>query len=258
MIALLYSLIGLGIVFALTLVGGVFVFFVKKQFSNRFSSIILALSSGVLAGAAIFCLYRDALLDSFTYFSTSIGVFIVTIISIIGVVFMLFFDKSVDKLGGKHFASLKKETSKILFAIILHNIPEGLSLGVVFGVLFTNPSPSAISGAMSLAAILAIHNFVQSITTSLSFVDLGMKKSTAFVFMGIAGLVELGFAVIGIVLSSNIEIIIPWLMALASGVMIYVAVVELFNDSLEKQQPKFSYIFFFVGTLVMLVLEILI
>lgn len=256
--ALIYSVIGLGIVFAFTVLGGTVVFFVKKEFSNKIASIILSISSGVLAGAAIFCLYRDAIIDSFTYLTANLAIFVITLIAVIGFIFMYFFDRSVDKLTDKHFSSAKKESSKILFAIILHNIPEGLSLGVIFGVLFTDASTLNISGALSLAAILAIHNLVQSITTSLSFVELGMRKHNAFLFMASTGVVELGFAILGIVLSSNIEVIIPWLMALASGVMLYVAIVELFNEALEKHEIKLVYIFFFVGMSIMLILEIFI
>lgn len=256
--ALIYSFIGLGLVFVFTLVGALAVFFVKRKFSNKLSSIILALSGGVLVGAAIFCLFRDALFDSFDYLSTFLGILVIVAICIFGFVFMLIFDKSVDKLSDHRFKTLNKESSKVLFAIILHNIPEGLSLGVIFGILFTSPTSSAVSGALSLAIILAVHNFIQSLTTSLTFLDLGISKIKSFFYMVIAGIFELGFAVLGIVLSSNVIVIIPWLMALASGVMLYVGVIELMNDSLEKNERVYSYIFFFIGVLIMFALEILI
>ena len=250
--ATLYSLIALGIVLICTILGSLVVFFSNKEFNQKAKSILLSLASGIMVGAALFCLLRESIIESNELIESGLGSLISIGCTLVGFLIMLGFDKLIDKLGEN---KVKQKSSKLIFAILLHNIPEGLSLGIVCGELYVvNDMNPIVHTVISLAIVLAIHNLIQSITTSLVLVSFNTKKINAFLLMSLAGVVEVIFAILGILLTNSISNIVSILMAIAAGVMLFVGVIDLFIDSLKNKFTFLTIIFLLIGLIILYVL----
>jgi ZIP family zinc transporter len=152
-------------------------------------------------------------------------------------------------------SSLKKTTMLVL-AITLHNIPEGMAVGVVFAGVLSGDSQITIAGALVLSIGIAIQNFPEGAIVSLPLKGAGSSRMKAFVRGSLSGIVEPIAAVLTILLAGLITPILPYLLAFAAGAMIYVVVEELLPEASQGEHSNISTIGFSVGFMIMMILDV--
>lgn len=257
---LIYTIIGVFITFLTTTLGAAAVFFFRKQLSLNLKQIFLGFASGVMISASIFSLIIPALEDQTP--KNIPNVVVVVIGFILGCLFLFLLDKIVphihknknDEEEGLKTRKLKK-TTKMLLAVTIHNIPEGLSVGIAFGVAINTNNDAMFLSALMLAIGIGIQNFPEGIAVALPF-----KEETttfkSFLYGMLSGLVEPISAIIGIVLAYYIEGIMPYALAFSAGAMIYVTIEELIPESQLNSTNHFGTFSFIFGFLVMMILDV--
>ena len=144
----------------------------------------------------------------------------------------------------------------LVLAETLHNIPEGMAVGVVFAGMIAQNTEITLASAMALSIGIAIQNFPEGAIISLPLRSEGEGKGKAFLYGGMSGIVEPIAAGITILLFRFIEPILPYLLALAAGAMIYVVVEELIPESSEGEHSNVGTIGFAVGFVLMMILDV--
>ena len=255
-----YPLIGIPLIFICTTLGALFVFFIRnKEISPRLSKIFTGFAAGVMFSASFFSLIKPALESEVTYMPS----WVVVAISIaLGALFLWGIDKLVP-----HFHSAEKQeeglptrtmskTSKMFLAVTIHNVPEGLSVGIAFGVaLSQGGSPALLMGALLLAIGIGIQNIPEGAVVSLPIKGETGSSSKAFIFGMLSGIVEPIAAVIGLFLAMQIQGIMPWALAFAAGCMIYVVAEEMIPEMTSEGHDHFGVWSFIIGFIIMLALD---
>ena len=240
-----------------TTLGSAMVFFLKKEINPKLQKILLGFASGVMIAASIWSLMQPAITsyakgDWKAYVFPAIGF-------LLGVGFMLLLDYLVPHMHiNKEEEGLKKDkyskTFKMLLAVTLHNVPEGLAVGVVIA--------SALAGQVSEQAVLAlaigmaIQNFPEGAIVSMPLKEEGESKGKAFFYGFISGAVEPIAAGLAILITYLVSVILPFVLAFAAGVMIYVVVEELIPEANEGKHSNLATIGLAVGFVLMMVLDI--
>ena len=251
-LALLIPLLG-------TALGSATVFFLRKQFNPKLQKALMGFASGVMIAAAFWSLLNPAI-D--TYEKGDFRQWLVPAIGfVLGVGFMLLLDYLIPHIhlhGEEEGVKSKKlsKTSKFFLAVTLHNIPEGLAVGVLVAGLIGG----GISNPQSLLVLaigIAIQNFPEGMIVSMPLKEEGMSKWKAFGLGTLSGVVEPIASLIALLLTSLIIIILPYTLAFAAGVMIYVVVEELIPEASQNGHSNLGVIGFTIGFIVMMILEIL-
>jgi len=251
--------LGLMIPFIGTTLGSAMVFLMRNKMSNKLQKVLLGFASGVMIAASVWSLLLPAIdmaaaQGKIEWVPPAIGF-------LLGVFFLLILDKIIphlhaysDKPEGIH-SHLQKRTMLIL-AVTLHNIPEGMAVGVVFaGVLSHNPLIS-LSGAYVLAIGIAIQNFPEGAIISMPLKSEGISKKRAFTYGTLSGIVEPIAAFLTLLLTQVISGILPYFLAFAAGAMIYVVVEELVPESQIGDHSDIATISVAIGFVVMMVLDV--
>ena len=257
-----YPLIGILLIFICTTIGALFVFFIRgKDISPKLNKIFIGFAAGVMLSASFFSLIKPALESDITYMPTWI---IVAISIVLGSLFLFGIDKLVPHL---HIHENKEEglnnnrmskTSKMFLAVTIHNIPEGLSVGIAFGVALSVPDNHALLlGALLLAIGIGIQNIPEGAVVSLPIKAETGSSSKAFLFGMFSGAVEPIAGVIGLLLALRIQGIMPWALAFAAGCMIYVVIEEMVPEMKSDDHDHFGVWSFIVGFVIMLMLDCL-
>ncbi len=255
-----YPLIGIPLIFICTTLGALFVFFIRnREISPRLSKIFTGFAAGVMFSASFFSLIKPALESEVTYMPS----WVVVAISIaLGALFLWGIDKLVP-----HFHSAEKQeeglptramskTSKMFLAVTIHNVPEGLSVGIAFGVaLSQGGNPALLMGALLLAIGIGIQNIPEGAVVSLPIKGETGSSSKAFIFGMLSGIVEPIAAVIGLFLAMQIQGIMPWALAFAAGCMIYVVAEEMIPEMTSEGHDHFGVWSFIIGFIIMLALD---
>ncbi len=259
----IYAIIGISFIFLCTTIGSSFVyFFKKKEISNKVNEIFLGFAAGIMLSASIFSLIMPTLEMSITYMPS----WTVSGISIIlGALFLWGIDKLIPHL---HIEQNKEEglpsrmskTGKMFLAVTIHNVPEGLSVGISFGVALANISENNLTGALMSSLMLAIGIGIQNIPEG-AVVSLPIKGETgnankAFLFGMFSGVVEPLAAIIGLFLAYFIEPIMPWALSFAAGCMLYVIAEEMIPDTKGDPTSHGGVWSFIIGFVVMMALDI--
>lgn len=252
-------LIGMLIPFVGTTLGAACVFLIKDKIHEKTQKFLLGFAGGVMVAASVWSLLLPAIDMSESYGDWS---FIPAAVGFaIGIAFLLLMDKTIPHLhiGSDEPEGKKSHLSKttmLMLAVTLHNIPEGMAVGVVFaGVLSGNASVS-IAGAMTLAVGIAIQNFPEGAIISLPLKSEGETKKKAFLQGTFSGIVEPIAGGITLLITSLISNLLPYLLAFAAGAMIYVVVEELIPEASEGRHSNVPVISFAVGFLVMMILDV--
>jgi len=256
MTALEASIFGILLILVGTLLGSSAVFFTKGEMSNKFKTIILGLGAGIMLSCSIFGLTSEAIDYSFAASEGFSAILPIGAGFSLGVLTLILFGFIAKNLKTKKNSNLSIHGEKMFFAVAVHNIPEGLGVGFVCGAAFISGSSTAILAVVSVAIALTIHNFVQGITVSLSMYGEGTEKKTSFIYMGITGLIDALFAVIGIFIANSLDGLMPWLLAFAGGAMAYIAVEDLYPDALEGGKHNLAVWSFFIAFVVMMMFEL--
>lgn len=253
------TLFGLIIPFAGTMLGAAMVFLLKKEMSDKLQKALLGFASGVMISASVWSLLIPAI--DMAEKSGQIAWIPAVVGFLLGIGFLLLLDTIIphlhmdsDKPEGKH-AALKKSTMLIL-AVTLHNIPEGMAVGVVFAGILAGSSTITVAGAFALAIGIAIQNFSEGAIISMPLVSTGVSKPKAFLYGVLSGIVEPIGAVLTILLTSLITPVLPYILSFAAGAMIYVVVEELIPESQAGKHSNIGTIGVAVGFALMMVLDV--
>ena len=256
-----YPLIGIPLIFLCTTLGALFVFFIRqKEISPRLNKIFTGFAAGVMFSASFFSLIKPALEDANVTYMPN---WLVVVISIVlGAGFLWLIDKVVphfhtseNKEEGVRTKTLSK-TSKMFLAVTIHNVPEGLSVGIAFGVALSQPNNHALLvGALLLAIGIGIQNIPEGAVVSLPVKGETGSSSKAFFFGMMSGIVEPIAAVLGLFLAMQIQGIMPWALAFAAGCMIYVVSEEMIPEMTSEGHDHFGVWSFIIGFVIMLALD---
>lgn len=247
-------IIGLLIPFIGTTFGSSLVFFIKDKISKKAQNFLMAFASGIMIAASVFSL----LLPSIDM-SESMGKFFflpATLGFLLGNFFILMLDKVVnyiDKKRNQNINNKLKEKSMLFFSVTLHNIPEGMIVGIMFSALFVQNISITIMSAMALSIGIAIQNIPEGTIISVPLKINGMSKKKAFLYGVFSGIVEPITAVVTILVSSFIMPFIPYVLSFAAGTMMYV----VFDELIPENKSKITTIGTLIGFLVMMVLDII-
>lgn len=252
-------IIGLLIPFIGTTLGSAMVFLLKDKINNKLEKILMGFASGVMIAAAIWSLIIPSIEMSegqnvISWLPASIGF-------LLGVLFLLILDRIIPHLHFKSDAaegpkSKLSKTAMLVLAVTLHNIPEGMAVGVVFAGLLVDNALVTISGAFALAIGIAIQNFPEGAIISMPLKSEGHSKLKAFIIGSLSGIVEPIAALITILLTNYVTPILPYLLSFAAGSMFYVVVEELIPDSQEGHHSDLATIGLALGFVLMMILDI--
>ena len=256
----LYAIIGIATIFLCTTIGSLFVFFFKKkEISDKLNKIFIGFAAGVMFSASFFSLIKPALETEASYMPIWL---IVGISVILGAGFLWLIDKVVPHF---HVAENKDEglpskglskTSKMFLAVTIHNVPEGLSVGIAFGVALANTgNHSLLIGALLLAIGIGIQNIPEGAVVALPIKGETGSSLKAFLFGMFSGAVEPIAAVLGLFLAMQIQAIMPWALAFAAGCMIYVVAEEMIPEMKGQGHDHFGAWSFIFGFVIMMVLD---
>ena len=255
----LYPIIGISLIFICTTIGALIVFFIrKKEISPKLTKIFTGFAAGVMFSASFFSLIKPALESDVSYMRPWA---VVGISIILGAAFLWGIDKIVPHIHGSDKEegitnNKMSKTSKMFLAVTIHNVPEGLSVGIAFGVALAQGGDLALlTGALLLAIGIGIQNIPEGAVVSLPIkAETGSTKK-AFLFGMGSGIVEPVAGVIGLFLAMQIQGIMPWALAFAAGCMIYVVAEEMIPEMTSEGHDHFGVWSFIFGFVVMLILD---
>lgn len=250
---------GIMLPFLGTTLGAACVFFMKQKMNGTIQKILSGFAAGVMTAAAVWSLLIPAIdmsesMGKFAFVPATVGF-------AFGIVFLLLLDIFVPHIHAENGQeegpkSTLKKTTMLVLAVTLHNIPEGMAVGVVFaGMLMENDAISVL-GAFALSIGIAIQNFPEGAIISMPLRGAGESKKKSFLYGMLSGAVEPIGALITILLSAYMIPALPYLLAFAAGAMVYVVVEELIPDAVSENKANIGTIGFAIGFLVMMVLDV--
>jgi len=237
-------ILGIFIPFIGTILGSSMVFLLKRNIKDKINKLLLGLASGLMIAASIWSLIIPS--------TETGGIIIATLGFIDGIILMMFIDNIIK------FYKLEenKKNSMLLLAVIIHNIPEGMATGVALMGLFNENSAITLAGVFSLAIGIAFQNIPEGTIISMSLKGLGHSKRKAFSYGLFSGIVEPIAGIITIFLVNLVGPMLPFLLALAAGCMIYVVINELLPISQTGKGKNFGTIGVMVGFTIMMILDV--
>ncbi len=256
------ALVGTGFTYFMTALGAALVFFfktIKKEVLN----LMLGFASGVMIAASFWSLLDPAIEQARE--NGDIPWLVAAIGFGAGGLFLYFADKTIPHM---HFGPNKekegiathlKRTILLVFSITLHNIPEGLAVGVAFGAANRMDNPTAgILAAISVALGIGIQNFPEGAAVSIPLRQEGLSRTKSFMYGQASGIVEPIAGVLGAILVTKVTAMLPYALAFAAGAMIYVVVEELIPEAQQNASSKHHYAVFgvMVGFMVMMILDV--
>ena len=256
------ALVGTGFTYFMTALGASLVFFFKV-INRSVLSLMLGFASGVMIAASFWSLLDPAIARAEE--NGDIAWLVVSIGFGLGGLFLYTADKLLPHIhfGPNHekegLESHLKRTILLVFSITLHNIPEGLAVGVAFGAAANAEDPRmAVLAALSVAIGIGIQNFPEGAAVSIPLQQEGLSRSKAFFHGQASGIVEPIAGVIGALLVSKIEMILPYALAFAAGAMIYVVVEELIPEAQTTATSKRHFAVFgtMLGFIIMMILDV--
>jgi ZIP family zinc transporter len=250
---------GLLIPFIGTAAGAACVFFLKKDLKRGVQRGLTGFAAGVMVAASIWSLIVPALEQSsamgqLAFLPAFIGFWL-------GILFLLFLDhiiphlhRSIDQAEGPK--SRLPRTAMMVLAVTLHNIPEGMAVGVVYAGLLSGSEMITASGALALALGIAIQNFPEGAIISMPLFAEGKSKPKSFWLGVLSGAVEPVFGGLTVLIASLVVPAMPYLLSFAAGAMLYVVVEELIPEMSEGVHSNIGVVFFAVGFSLMMALDV--
>ena len=241
-----------------TSLGAGMVFFLKKQISPALQKVLTGFAAGVMVAASFWSLLEPALENSqalgrLSFAPAALGF-------LIGMGFLLLLDiltphmhMNLEAEGPK---SGMRRTTKLILAVTLHNIPEGMAVGVVYAGWISGQSGITWAGALALALGIAIQNFPEGAIVSMPLLGEGMPRGKTFWYGVLSGAVEPLAAWVTILAAGAIVPIMPYMLAFAAGAMMYVVVEELIPEMSEGKHSNWGTIAFSLGFVLMMILDV--
>lgn len=252
-------LVGVLIPFFGTAAGAACVFFIKNEIKPLVQKSLLGFASGVMVAASVWSLLIPSIHMSESY--GKMAFFPAALGFALGIAFLFAMDHFIPHLHlntdvpeGK--PSTLKKTTMMVLAVTLHNIPEGMAVGVVFAGAMAGESGVTLAGAAALTIGIAVQNFPEGAIISMPLLAEGRSRKRAFLNGMLSGIVEPIGALLTILLMGVIHPLLPYLLAFAAGSMIYVVVEELLPEASEGEHSNVATIGFSVGFLIMMILDV--
>lgn len=252
------TIMGILIPFFGTSLGAAMVFILKKEISENLQKILTGFAAGVMVAASFWSLLQPALESSenmgkLSFVPAAVGF-------LIGVGFLLFLDIVTPHMHLDHQdegpKSGLKRTTKLILAVTLHNIPEGMAVGVVYAGFRSGNVGVTGAGALALALGIALQNFPEGAIVSMPLRAEGMSKGMTFLYGVLSGVVEPIAAVITMLAAGAVVPVMPYMLAFAAGAMMYVVVEELIPEMSEGKHSNGGTIAFSLGFVLMMVLDV--
>lgn len=242
-----------------TSLGAGMVFLMKDHMSQMLEKILIGFAAGVMVAASVWSLLIPAIdmsegMGSLACVPAAVGF-------LCGMAFLLLMDQLIPHL---HVNSEQPEgrksklskTTMLVFAVALHNLPEGMAVGVTFAGALMGNSGMTLAGAFTLALGIAIQNVPEGAIISMPLCSEGMSKSRAFLGGVLSGVVEPIGAIVTILLAKQMTLVLPYLLAFAAGAMFYVVVEELIPSTQSGDHSDLGTIGATVGFVLMMVLDV--
>lgn len=248
---MLEVVLGMIIPFMGTVVGSALVFFMNGKLSEKLEKLLLGFSAGVMVAASIWSLLIPAIeqgsrLGVWSFVPALIGL-------VLGFCALLMFDVFIEKCERK---TENTKTDKMFFAMTLHNIPEGLAVGVAIAGFFYGDIGLSFASVITLSIGIAVQNIPEGAIVSMPLRNLGHLKRKAFFKGVVSGIVEPISAVVAFLITGVVRSILPYILALAAGSMLYVVVTELVPESQEGGFSKVATLGFVLGFVLMMTLDV--
>ena len=251
--------IGLLIPFIGTTLGSGMVYLLKNRMDQKLEKALLGFASGVMVAASVWSLLIPSIdmaaeQGKIAFIPAAVGL-------LFGMLFLLILDSVIPHIhinenepeGIK--ADRLKKTTMMIFAVTLHNIPEGMAVGVALAGAM-NGSSISLASALALSTGIAIQNFPEGAIISMPLKEEGMSKNKAFLLGTLSGAVEPLFGFITIMLTGLVVPILPYILAFAAGAMLYVVVEELIPESQNGTHSNIGTIGFAIGFVIMMILDV--
>ena len=242
-----------------TIVGSALVYLLKDKLNEKLQKILIGFASGVMLAASIWSLIIPSIdlsesMGELSFLPAAIGF-------ILGIIFLLVLDSFVPHLhlNSDKPEGIKSEIKKqnmLLFAITLHNIPEGMAMGVVLAGALQNNTMITLAGALSLALGIAFQNIPEGAVISTPLKKSGLSKHKSFIYGVLSGIVEPIAVLVTLAFSSFIYPILPYILSFAAGAMIYVVVEELIPEAQNGEHSNIATIAFAIGFVLMMILDV--
>ena len=250
---------GILIPFLGTSLGAACVFFLKNTLRDGVQRALTGFAAGVMVAASVWSLLIPAMeqaadLGRLRFLPAFLGFWV-------GILFLLALDRIIPHLHAKSGQtegpkSRLQRTTMMVLAVTLHNIPEGMAVGVVYAGFLSGSTNITAAGALTLSLGIAIQNFPEGAIISLPLRAEGMKKGRAFVDGVLSGVVEPIGAVLTLLAARQIVPALPYLLSFAAGAMLYVVVEELIPEMSQGEHSDIGTVFFAVGFSIMMVLDV--
>ncbi|MGX7271912.1 ZIP family metal transporter [Enterococcus haemoperoxidus] len=256
------ALVGTGFTYFMTALGAGLVFFFK-EIKKDVLNMMLGFASGVMIAASFWSLLDPAIKQAEE--NGNIAWLVVSFGFGLGGLFLYIADKTLPHMhfGPNHekegLPSHLKRTILLVFSITLHNIPEGLAVGVAFGAANSaDDPPKAVLAAISVALGIGIQNFPEGAAVSIPLRQENLSRKKAFLYGQASGIVEPIAGIIGAVLVTKVTLLLPYALAFAAGAMIYVVVEELIPEAQQTVTSKRHFAVFGVmlGFIIMMILDV--
>lgn len=240
--------------FLITVLGAAIVFFFKKV-NKTFMDGMLGFAAGVMIAASFWSLLSPSI-----EMANSLNLnswLIATLGFLSGGILLFISDKVFDILDkNKNNNSSKKRVMMLISSITIHNIPEGLAVGIAFGSISYGLEGATIISACLLALGIGLQNFPEGSAVSIPLLREGYSRKKAFLYGSLSAVVEPISGVIGALLVLKIRLLLPFLLAFAAGAMIYVVVEELIPESQTNKKKDYMALFTLIGFSIMMILDV--
>ena len=249
---------GILIPFFGTTAGAACVYFMKDKINNYVLKLLLGFASGVMVAASVWSLLIPAMemsasMGKLSFLPAAIGF-------MLGILFLLFLDHMIPHMHLDNKAegpkSHLKKTTMLILAVTMHNLPEGMAVGVLFAGFLSGNQDITFAGAIALSIGIAIQNFPEGAIISMPLKASSLSKNRSFLYGMLSGIVEPAGAAITILFASKMVPILPYLLAFAAGAMIYVVVEELIPEASQGEHSNLATIGFAIGFVIMMILDI--
>lgn len=242
-----------------TTLGSACVLFMKRSLRSSVQRALTEFAARVMAAASVWSLLIPAIEQSESMGAWSFVPAVIGFWS--GILFLLALDKTIPHLhlGSEQPEGVRvklKKTTMLVLAVMLHNIPEGMAVGVLFAGWLSGDGVITMAGALALSVGIAIQNFPEGAIISMPLHSEGINKGKAFIYGTPSGIVEPVAAVVTILAAQLFMPVLPYLLSFAEGAMIYVVVEELIPEMSAEEHSNLRTVFFALEFTVMLTLNV--
>lgn len=251
---------GTGFTFLMTTLGSAVVFFFRREINDHIQRVFLGFAAGVMIAASVWSLLIPAIEEAAA--AGGIGWIPAAGGFLLGIAFLMGLDSLLPHLhpGSQQAEGVSaswKRTTLLVLAVTLHNIPEGMAVGLSFALAAQHGGdPALYTGAMALAIGIGIQNFPEGAAISLPLRQEGLRTGKAFLYGSLSGIVEPIFGILVVLAAGFIAPLMPWLLSFAAGAMMYVVVEELIPEAHLGEHSNIGTLGVMAGFLVMMVLDV--